>query len=60
MAAKFEITKDKSGGFRFNLKSGNGEIVATSESYTTKDGAKGGIASVKRIAADAEIVDLAS
>lgn len=58
MAAKFEIFKDASGGFRFRLKSANGEPVASSESYSSKEGAKGGIDSVKRIAADAEVVDL--
>lgn len=31
----------------FNLKGGNGEVVLTSERYTTKQSAEGGIASVK-------------
>jgi uncharacterized protein YegP (UPF0339 family) len=57
MAAKFEIFQDKSGGYRFNLKAGNGEIVATSESYTTKDAAKKGADAVRRAAAEAETVD---
>jgi uncharacterized protein YegP (UPF0339 family) len=58
MAGKFEIYKDGSGGFRFRLKAGNGEVIASSESYTTKDSAKNGIASVKANAADADVVDL--
>lgn len=33
--------------FMFNLKGGNGEIVLTSERYTTKESARGGIATVK-------------
>lgn len=57
MAAKFVIKKDKKGQFRFNLKAGNGEIIATSESYTTKAGCKNGIASVQKNAPIAEIVD---
>jgi Domain of unknown function (DUF1508) len=31
MAAKFEISKDKSGKFRFHLKAANGEIIAASQ-----------------------------
>jgi uncharacterized protein YegP (UPF0339 family) len=31
MAGKFELYKDKSGKFRFRLKAGNGEIIATGE-----------------------------
>jgi len=56
--AKFEITKDKRGEFRFNLKAGNGEIIATSEAYTSKASAQNGIESVKKNAASAEVVDL--
>jgi uncharacterized protein len=33
MAAKFEITKDKAGKFRFHLKAPNGEIIAASQGY---------------------------
>jgi len=57
MSAKFVIKKDKSGQYRFNLKAGNGEIIATSESYTSKAGCKNGIESVKKNAPVAEIVD---
>ncbi len=58
MAAKFELKKTTSGQFHFNLKAGNGEIIATSEMYNSKDSAKSGIESVKNNAADAEVVDL--
>ena len=58
MAGKFELYKDKSGEFRFRLKAGNGEIIATGESYPAKASALKGIESVKRNAADAEIADL--
>lgn len=57
MAGKFVIKKDKSGQFRFNLKAGNGEIIATSEAYTTKAGCKNGIASVQKNAPTAKVVD---
>jgi uncharacterized protein len=58
MAAKFEIFKDKGGEFRFNLKAGNGEVIASSEGYASKASAQNGIESVKKNAADAVVVDL--
>ena len=58
MAGKFELKKTAVGQFHFNLKAGNGEIIATSEMYESKASAKNGIDSVKRIAADADVVDL--
>ncbi|HEX7833900.1 MAG TPA: YegP family protein [Pseudolysinimonas sp.] len=58
MAAKFEIKKSANGKFHFNLKAGNGEIIATSEMYNSKDAAKNGIESVKKNAPTAEVVDL--
>lgn len=58
MAGKFELFKDSSGGYRFRLKAGNGEIIASSESYTTKSGAQNGIQSVKTNAPSAPVVDL--
>jgi len=58
MAAKFEIYKDASGGFRFRLKAGNGEVIASSESYTSKASAQNGVASVQKNAPTADVVDL--
>ncbi len=52
---KFEVYKDKSDEFRFRLKATNGEIIAVSESYSSKAGCLGGIESVKKNAPDAEI-----
>lgn len=57
MAGKYEVYKDKSGGFRFRLKAGNGEVVASSESYKTKASALNGIESVKKNAGS-DVVDL--
>ena len=45
--ATFELFTDTAGQFRFRLKANNGEIILTSEGYTTKDNAHNGIASVK-------------
>jgi uncharacterized protein YegP (UPF0339 family) len=53
MAGKYEVYKDKTGGFR--LKAGNGEVIASSESYKTKAGALNGIESVKKNAAAATV-----
>ena len=57
MAAKFVLKKGSTGRFRFNLVASNGEIVATSEAYESKSGAKNGIEAVRRAAATAEVVD---
>lgn len=43
---KFEIKKVKT-GIKFNLKAGNGEIIATSEVYSAMASCKNGIASVQ-------------
>jgi uncharacterized protein YegP (UPF0339 family) len=58
MAAKFEISKDKAGKFRWHLKAANGEIIAASQAYDTRATAEKGIESVKTNAAAAKVVDL--
>jgi uncharacterized protein YegP (UPF0339 family) len=57
VAAKFVIEKSSNGQYKFDLKAGNGEIIASSELYTTKASAQNGIASVKTNAAGADVVD---
>lgn len=57
MAGKFVLTKDKKGEYRFSLKAGNGEVIAISEGYASKASAQNGIASVRKNAADAVVVD---
>lgn len=47
MSSYFEIKSAAGGQFMFNLKAGNHEVVLTSESYATKQGAADGIDSVK-------------
>ncbi len=54
---KFELYQDKAGEFRFRLKARNGEIVATSEGYTTKRACENGIESVRKNAPEAPIVE---
>lgn len=53
---KFEIYKDISGEFFFRLKSSSGEVIATSESYTTKGACIKGIKSIGKNAPDCEIL----
>lgn len=58
MAGKFEVYQDKAGKYRWRLKAGNGETVASGEAYESKAGAVKGTESVQRAAAGAEVVDL--
>ncbi len=57
MPAKFVVKKGTTGKFRFNLLSSNGQVVASSEAYNSKAAAMGGIRSVQKFAADAEVED---
>lgn len=52
---KFEIYKDISGEYFFRLKSSDGEIIATSESYTSKAACIKGIKSIGKNAPECEI-----
>lgn len=54
---KFEIYTDKAGEIRFRLKATNGQIIATSEGYKSMASCVNGIESVKKNAADSEIVE---
>jgi len=58
MAGKFELFEDARGEFRFRLKAGNGEIIASSEGYDSKAGALNGIDSVRDNAPAAILEDL--
>ncbi|MER3373008.1 MAG: YegP family protein [Allomuricauda sp.] len=44
---KFEIKTDKSGKFRFNLKAGNGQVILSSQGYSSKAACENGIESVR-------------
>ena len=54
---KFEVYADVAGKCRWILKATNGEIIATSEAYESEAACKNGIASVKKNAPIAEIVE---
>jgi uncharacterized protein YegP (UPF0339 family) len=57
MAGKFEVYQDNAGKFRFRLKAGNGEIIASSEAYESKAGCLKGVDSVKKNAPTAKVVE---
>ena len=54
---KFEIYADKAGKFRFRLKAKNGQIVAVGEAYESKKAVLAGVASVKKNAPGAKVVE---
>ena len=51
---KFVIRKVNS-GIKFDLKAGNGEVIATSEVYSSEAGCRNGIASVQKNAPVANV-----
>lgn len=53
---KFVIKTVKT-GVKFDLKAGNGEVIATSEVYSAMDSCKNGIESVKKNAPIAKVED---
>lgn len=54
---KYVISETKNGGYVFNLKSSNGQIVATSQVYKSASSCKAGIASVTKNAPVAPVED---
>ena len=49
------VFKTVSSGFKFDLKAGNGEVIATSEVYESEAACKNGIASVAKTAPVANV-----
>jgi uncharacterized protein YegP (UPF0339 family) len=60
MAGKFVLKKGTTGKYHFNLVAGNGQVIATSESYESRESALNGIESVRHNAPGAEIDDQTS
>ena len=56
--AHFEVFKDASGQFRFRLRAPNGEPIASSEAYKTKEACMDGIKSVQKYAPIAKVKDM--
>lgn len=53
---KFQLYRDNAGDYRFRLRARNGEIIATSENYTSHSGCLSGMESVRSNAPEAEIL----
>ena len=51
------IIKETSTGVKFDLKAGNGEVIATSEVYTTEAACRNGVESVRKNAPEANLED---
>lgn len=54
---KFVTKQTKNGGFTFNLKAANGQVIATSQTYKSEATLKTGIESVKKNAPIAAVED---
>ena len=54
---KFVAKITKNGGYSFNLKAANGEVIATSEVYNTEASCLNGIESVRKNAVEAKLED---
>ena len=50
------VVRTVNSGIKFDLKAGNGEVIATSEVYTAEKTCLNGIESVRKNAAEAEVV----
>lgn len=51
------VIRETATGIKFDLKAGNGEVIATSEVYSSEDACKKGIASVQKNAPVAAVED---
>ena len=60
MPGKSKSPNANRGEYRFRLKATNGQTVAVSEGYKTKDVCLQGVESVKSLAAGASVVDTTS
>jgi len=57
---RFEKKTSKDNRFYFTLKASNGQVIGTSETYNSEAAMNNGIASVKKNAANATLVDLST
>ena len=51
------VIRETNTGVKFDLKAGNGEVIATSEVYNSEDACRNGIASVQKNAPVANVED---
>ena len=51
------VVRNTATGIKFDLKATNGQVIAVSEGYKSKAACENGIASVKKNAPDAQVVE---
>ena len=56
--ACFEKKTTAGGKFRFNLKARNGQVIGTSQNYSSESGRDNGIGAVGRAAKGATVVEI--
>lgn len=54
---RFEKKETEGGKFRFNLKASNGQVIGTSQNYSSASGCDNGMKSVAKSAPDATVVE---
>jgi uncharacterized protein len=54
---RFEKKETAGGKFRFNLKASNGQVIGTSQNYSSESGCSNGMQSVAKSAPDAKVVE---
>lgn len=59
MPERFDIKKTPTGKYRFNLKSGNGQVIGTSQNYASQSDCENGVKSVGKNAPGAAVDDQA-
>lgn len=52
------IIRETATGYKFDLKATNGEVIATSEVYSSENACRNGVAAVRNCAAEANLHDL--
>jgi len=57
VAGRFVVVRDGDDGYRFRIEAEDGQLMATSEPYTSKSSALKGVEAIKRNAADAQVDD---
>ena len=57
MGGKFEVYQHGKGEFRFRKNAGKGRVIATGEGYRSKKACMNAVASIRKNAGDATVVD---
>lgn len=55
--ARYDMKEAKNGKFHWNLKAGNGQVILSSQMYSSESGAKNGIQSTMKNAPEAKLLD---